>query len=72
MLKNCSLNAEFIAYINCILYDFERDEDNISNNQMWMQLNVITVFSMYIFGNVDKKIIRRIFEINKKVKIVKM
>ncbi|XP_019865702.2 WASH complex subunit 4 [Aethina tumida] len=67
VLKNCSLNAEFIAYINCILYDFERDEDNISNNQMWMQLNVITVFSMYIFGNVDKKIIRRIFEINKKI-----
>ncbi|CAH0562284.1 unnamed protein product [Brassicogethes aeneus] len=66
-LKNCSLNIEFALYINSLLSELEKEDENINNVQLWMQLNVTTVFSIYIFGNIDKKVIRKLFELNKRI-----
>lgn len=66
-IKNCSLNIEFQNFLLYRLTELEKDEDNISYVDMWLQLNVIVSLSYNIFGNSDKKTTKRLLDLNKKV-----
>ncbi|RZC39896.1 WASH complex subunit 7, partial [Asbolus verrucosus] len=66
IIKNSSLSNEISAYINQLLNELERDEENISFTQVWLQVNCLVVLEHYLFGSTDKKIIKRILEVNKK------
>lgn len=69
-MKSCSLGNEFLLHIQQLLSDLEKDEDNISFTQIWLQVNVMFVFQHYLFGNLDKKTLKRLTDINKKVKLI--
>ncbi|KAF7268514.1 hypothetical protein GWI33_018392 [Rhynchophorus ferrugineus] len=66
-IKNCSLNIEFQNFLLYRLNELEKDEDNIFYVDMWLQLNVIVSLSYNIFGNSDKKITKRLLDLNKKI-----
>lgn len=65
-IKNSSLNLEFQNFILYRINELEKEED-IRYEEMWLQLNVIMAFFCNIFGNNDKKIIKRLLDLNKKI-----
>lgn len=67
-MKSCSLSNEFVLYIHYLVLELERDNDNISFTQIWLQANALFAFHYYLFGNLDKKLFKRLCEINKKVR----
>lgn len=66
-VKMSGLKSEFTICMQNMLIELEKDDENISYTQIWLQLNAIFVFQYHIFGNIDKKILKRLIEINKKV-----
>jgi hypothetical protein len=67
VIKNSSLSNEIAAYINQLLNELERDEENIFFTQVWLQVNSLVVLEHYLFGSTDKKLVKRLLEVNKKV-----
>ncbi|KRT79890.1 hypothetical protein AMK59_7524, partial [Oryctes borbonicus] len=64
-LKSCSLSNEFTLYIHHLITELERDDEHISFTQIWLQANTLLVFQQNLFGNVEKKFLKRLLEINK-------
>lgn len=50
-----------------MLTELERDDENIMFTQIWLQLNVMFVLEYNIYGNIDKKLVKRVLEVNRKV-----
>lgn len=67
-LKWCNLQNELGAYINQMLTDLEQDDENILFTQIWLEVNVMFVFDYYLYGNLEKKVYKRLLEVNKKVR----
>ncbi|GJQ84460.1 hypothetical protein Trydic_g21021 [Trypoxylus dichotomus] len=65
-LKSCSLSNEFTLYIQHLVTELERDDEHVSFTQIWLQANTLLVFQQNLFGNVEKKLLKRLLEINKK------
>lgn len=58
---------EIACYINQLLGELERDDENIFFTQIWLQVNALVVLEHYLFGTTDKKFVKRLVEVNKKV-----
>lgn len=54
-------------YINQTLTELEQDDENILFTQIWLEVNVMFVFEYYLYGNLERKVYKRLFEVNKKV-----
>ncbi|KAG5896826.1 hypothetical protein JTB14_032067 [Gonioctena quinquepunctata] len=65
-MKNCSLNQEVCTFVNSLLNDLEKDEEHF-DHQLWWKMNTLIVFYFNIFENADKKLMKRVLEINKKI-----
>ncbi|KAJ3639981.1 hypothetical protein Zmor_003307 [Zophobas morio] len=65
-IKNSSLSNEISAYISQLLNELEKDEENIFFTQVWLQVNALVVLEHYLFGATDKKLVKRLLEVNKK------
>ncbi|KAF5274542.1 hypothetical protein FQA39_LY07154 [Lamprigera yunnana] len=65
-MKNCSLSNEIISYIHQMINELEKDEENMFFTQIWLQVNAMYVLYYYLFGNIDKKVYKRLAEVNKK------
>ncbi|XP_023014098.2 strumpellin and WASH-interacting protein [Leptinotarsa decemlineata] len=65
-MKNCNLNQEFYAFINALFNELEKEEEN-SSPQLWWKLNIFTVFYFTIFENTDKKLLKKVLDINRKI-----
>lgn len=66
-IKNCNLGNEVLLYLQHLLGEIERDDENISFTQLLLQLNVLFVLSHEFFCVIDKKILKRLLDANKKV-----
>ncbi|CAG9759946.1 unnamed protein product [Ceutorhynchus assimilis] len=66
-IKKTTLNIEFYNFILNRINDLEKDEDHILFMDMCIQLNIIFAFYSNIFGITDKKIIKRLLDLNKKI-----
>ncbi|KAB0801554.1 hypothetical protein PPYR_05908 [Photinus pyralis] len=65
-IKNCSLANEIMLYILQMLTELEKDDDNMSFTQICLQVNAMYVLHYSLFGSFDKKIYKRLSEVNKK------
>ncbi|XP_056631164.1 WASH complex subunit 4 [Diorhabda sublineata] len=63
-MKNCTLNQEVHLFITYLLTDLEKNEDVEPN--IWLKMNVFVIFYFSIFENNDRKILKRVLDINKK------
>ncbi|KAJ8910819.1 hypothetical protein NQ315_004679, partial [Exocentrus adspersus] len=68
-IKSCSLNQEFITYLNYLADSLEKDMDHVLFIHLWIKLNVLFAFYLNLYGICDKKIIKKILELNKKVSV---
>lgn len=66
-VKNSGLKNELAICMQNMLQELEKDDENISYTQIWLQVNALFVFQYHIFGNIDKKILKRLIDANKKV-----
>ena len=66
-MKGCSLSNEILLHIQQLLAELEKDEDNILYTHIWLQANALFAFHYNLFGNIEKKIFKRLLDINKKV-----
>ncbi|KAK4871515.1 hypothetical protein RN001_015639 [Aquatica leii] len=66
-MKNCSLTNEILLYIHQMLNELEKDDENMFFNQIWLQVNAMFVLHYYLFGNMDKKVYKRLNELNKRI-----
>lgn len=66
-VKKSGLNNEFSLCIQNMLIELEKDHETMSFTQIFLQLNALFVFQYHIFGQIDKKIFKRILDVNKKV-----
>lgn len=67
VIKNSSLSSEFCLFMQQLLVELEKDEENISFTQILLQVNVLFVFHYHLFGTLDKKLFKRLLDVNKKV-----
>lgn len=67
-VKTSGLKNEFAICMHNMLLELEKDDENISYTQIWLQVNAIFVFQYHIFGNIDKKVLKRLIDVNKKVR----
>lgn len=66
-LKNCGLSNEFFTFISVLLSELEKNEENNFNIQSWYKLNIFVVFYFNVFGTLDKKLVKRLLDVNKKI-----
>lgn len=66
-LKKCNLNNEVFTFINVLLSELEKSEDNNFNTDTWFKLNIFVVFHFNLFGSLDKKIVKRLLDVNKRI-----
>lgn len=60
---------EFYYFLSSRISELEKDEENIFYTDMYLQLNALFAFYSNIFGNTNKKFTKRLFDLNKKVRI---
>lgn len=65
-IKNCSLASEVTLFLQQLLGELEKDDENISFTQILLQVNTLFVFHHYFFCVTDKKILKRLLDVNKK------
>lgn len=65
-IKNCSLASEVSLFLQQLLSELEKDDENISFTQILLQVNVLFVFHHHFFCSMDKKNLKRLLDINKK------
>nr|CAH7757147.1 unnamed protein product [Callosobruchus chinensis] len=63
-MKSCTLNNELLSYVDLLLTELESSEN--LKIEVWWKMNIFLVFQNNIFGSIDKKVIKRALEINKK------
>lgn len=66
VLSKSSLHNEFANFISQMLADIERDDENVCFTQIWLEVNAMFVFKYYLYGDMEKKIYKRLLEVNKK------
>ncbi|KAK9889027.1 hypothetical protein WA026_004312 [Henosepilachna vigintioctopunctata] len=59
--------SELTAHITQLFTELDRDEDNIFFTKLWLQVNALVVFQWSLFGDIDKKNIKKLLELNKKI-----
>lgn len=64
-LSRSSLHNEFSNFINQLLQDLERDDENVCFTQIWLEVNTMFVFKYYLYGDLEKKLYKRLLEVNK-------
>lgn len=65
--KNSVMSGHFMSYLRNILADIEnKNSENYSFDKNWARLNVGIVVASKLFGANDRKLIKRIHEVNKK------
>lgn len=65
-LSKTNLHNEFTNFINQLLTELEKDDENIGFTQIWLEVNATFVFKYYIYGDFEKKIFKRLLEVNKR------
>ncbi|KAL1493027.1 hypothetical protein ABEB36_011169 [Hypothenemus hampei] len=65
-IKKSTLNVEFYNFISSRFIDVEKDENNIYTDA-GIQINVLVAFYSIVFGNLDKKFIKKLLDLNKKM-----
>lgn len=68
-IKKSGLNNEFSLCIQNMLMELEKNQENVTFTQILLQLNALFVFQYKIFGQIDKKLFKRVLEIDKRVGI---
>ncbi|CAG9854952.1 unnamed protein product [Phyllotreta striolata] len=63
-LKNCTLNQEINSFIASMLAELEKDDE--FSREIWLKMNIFVVLYFNIFESTDKKLIKRILDVNKK------
>ncbi|CAG9826231.1 unnamed protein product [Diabrotica balteata] len=63
-MKNCTVNQELHAFIVLLLAELEKDEELQSD--IWLKMNIFVIFYFTIFESADKKLIKRVLDVNKK------
>ncbi|XP_060537430.1 WASH complex subunit 4 [Cylas formicarius] len=66
-IKKSTLNAEFQTYLFVQISELEKDEENILCSEMLLQLNVVAAFYFNVFESTNRKFIKKLLELNKKV-----
>lgn len=64
-LKSSSLNNELMLYINILIHEFEKD-DNVET-ETFLKMNILLSLHCNIFGCTERKLIKKILELNKRV-----
>lgn len=65
-LSKSSIHNEMNSFINQMLDELERDDENVCFTQIWLEVNAMFVFKYYMNSDLDKKIYKRLLEINKR------
>ncbi|KAK0095726.1 hypothetical protein PV326_007599 [Microctonus aethiopoides] len=66
--KSSNMNGHLMSYLKNVMTDIENKITNTSLiNKHWIRMNVGVVISTKLFGVCDKKLIKRLQEINKKL-----
>ncbi|XP_018328614.1 WASH complex subunit 4 [Agrilus planipennis] len=65
-LKNSNISNELFLYINQLLIELEKDDTSIFYIPNWIKLNIMFVFHYKLFGTLDKKLYKRLAEVNRK------
>lgn len=65
-LSKSNLYNEISNFINQMLTELERDDENMCFTQIWLEVNAVFVLKYYIYGDFEKKIFKRLLEVNKK------
>lgn len=65
-LSKSSLQNEFTGFINQMLTELERDEENICFTQIWLEANAVFVFRYYMYFDLEKRLYKRLLDVNKK------
>lgn len=65
-LSKSGLQNEFTNFINQMLTDLERDDENVCFTQIWLEVNAMFAFRFYLYGGLEKKLYKRLLDVNKK------
>ncbi|XP_019764988.1 WASH complex subunit 4 isoform X2 [Dendroctonus ponderosae] len=65
--KKSSLNEEFYNFLCCRISELEKDEDILLYSDAGLQVNVLVAFYFNAFGITDKKFLKRLLDLNRKV-----
>ena len=65
--KSSNMNDHLVTYLKNVMTDVETKITTNGANKNWMRVNVGMVVSVKLFGVCDKKLIRRISEVNKRL-----
>lgn len=65
-LSKSSLHVELAGFMNQMLQDLERDDENVCFTQIWLEVNVTFIFKYYMYGDFEKKLLKRLLEVNKR------
>ncbi|XP_044764720.1 WASH complex subunit 4 isoform X2 [Coccinella septempunctata] len=58
--------SEFAAHITEILNELDHDEDSILFTQLWLQANALIAFYCSLYGDIEKKLAKKLLEVNRK------
>jgi hypothetical protein len=68
--KNTSLAEEFNSYLRNAITDLEiraSEQLDSEHSMLWVKLCALYVLNFNLFGTVDKKLFKQLWDINKKV-----
>lgn len=66
-VKKSNLSVEFYNFLCSNFTDMEKNEDDNLYTEVVLQINILVAFYFNIFGTTDKKFIKRLLDLNKKV-----
>lgn len=65
-LSKSNLHSEFGNFISQMLTELERDDENVCFTQIWLEVNAMFVFKYYMYGDLEKKLYKRLLDVNRK------
>lgn len=66
-LKKSTISNEITLFVQQVLTELEKEDSNINYSKNLLHINVLVAFYYSLFGNIDKKISKKLLEVNKKV-----
>jgi hypothetical protein len=68
--KNVSLAEEFNSYLRNVISDLEMkaaEQLDSEHLMLWVKLSALYVLNFNLFGTIDKKLFKQLWDLNKKV-----